>query len=422
MSMLVRPRFDGLWRHADFVKLWAGSTTSQFGSMLGALSFLAVVTLDATPLQMGVLAAVGVAPGVLFGFIAGVWVDRVRRRPVLISTDLARAVSVASLAVAYALGGLRIEHLYLVAFINGTLRTFFDVSFGAYVPALVGRDNLVEANSKLAASESVVEASTFSIGGWIVQLLNATVAVVIDAFTFLFSALFLIGIRTPESASIPTSERHDPLREVWHGLKFTLDNLVLRALFGIAVAEGLQHGIVGSIILIYGVRELGFETGVLATIFAVGGVSSFVGATFSTKITRRFGVGPTLIVGFLLFGLGALLLPLARGPLMVAGTFLMAALLFDASYTVYGINEVSLRQAVTPDHMLGRVTATVRFIGIGAFLLGSLMGGALAGTVGLRWTLVLGGASGVMGAAWLFVSPVRTIKDVAELAHEDGQG
>ena len=410
--MRIFPRLTGLWRNGDFVNLWAGSTVSQFGSWLGALSFAAVVTLGASPLQMGILGAVGVAPGVIFGFAAGVWADRMRRRPIMVIADIGRAVALASVSVAFALDVLRIEHLYVVVFVNGAFRTFFDVSSAAYLPTVLGRDNLVEANSKIAASESVVETGAFSVGGWIVQLATAMTAVIIDALSFLISALFFMAIRKPESVVTSTDKRQSPVREAWEGLGFVLGHPVLRAVTGSAVAESLVHGTVGSIVLIYGVRELGFGTGVLATIFAVGGVSSFVGATFSTRITRRFGVGPTMTAGFLLFGIGALVLALARGSLLTAGAVLVVGQLFDAAYTVYGINEVSLRQAVASDRMLGRVTATVRFVGIGVFLAASLLGGALAEVIGFRWTLVVGGGCGVLGAVWLFFSPVWGIREV----------
>ena len=402
----------GLWQNGDFVRLWMGSTVSQFGSWLGALSFAAVVVIGASPLQMGILGAVGVAPGLIFGFVVGTWTDYTRRRPVLVVCNIGRAVSLATVPMAFALGELRIEQLYAVAFVNGAFNTFFDVSFGAYVPTLVGRDNLVEANSKLAASESVVEAGAFSIGGWIVQLATAMVAVIIDAVSFLVSAFFFMAIRTAEPAPSSTDEPQSPLRETWAGLAFVVGHPTLRAVAGSAVAEGLLHGFVGAVILIYGVRELGFGTGILTTIFAVGGVSSFVGAAYSARITRRFGVGKTTVVGFLLFSVGALTLAMAQGPLLIAGAILVIAQFSDAAYTIYGVNEVSLRQAVTPDRFLGRVTATVRFVGIGVYLGAILLGGALAEMIGLRWTLALGGVCGLLGTGWLLLSPVRRMREL----------
>ena len=389
---------------------------SQLGSGLGALGLVAVLMLEASPLQMGILSAVGVAPGVMFGLGVGIWADRMRRRPILVVTGIARALSLASIPAAFALDALLIEQLYVVAFFNGVCQTFFNVSFGAYLPKMVGRGNLVEANSKLAASGSVVETGAFSVGGWIAQFATALATVVTGAFSFLLSALFFVAIRKPESPVSSTDEHRSTLREAWEGLAFVFGNLVLRALAGSAIAEGLLHGGVGAVILIYGVRELGLDPGVLATIFAVGGISSFVGATYSTRVSRLLGVGPATVVGFLLFGIGALTLALARGPVVFAGAVLVIWKLFEAPYTIYDINEVSLRQAVTPDRVLGRVTASIQFVGIGVYLVGLILGGVLAEIVGLRPTLMVAGGCGVVGAGWLFLSPVSKLR---ELPHDE---
>ena len=289
----------------------------------GALGLVAVVMLEASPLQMGVLSGAGVAPGVMFGLGIGVWADRMRLRPILVITSIVRALSLASVPAAFALDVLLMEQLYGVALINGVCRTFTSVSFGAYLPKVVGRGNLVEANSKLAASGSVVETSAFSVGGWIAQLASAVATVITEALSFVLSALFFLAIRIPESEVSSEDEHRSTLPEVWEGLAFVFANPVLRALAGSAVAEGLLHGGVGAVILIYGVRELGLDTGVLATIFAVGGISSLIGATYSTRVARLFGVGPATVVGLLLFGIGTLLLALARGPIVIAGAVLV---------------------------------------------------------------------------------------------------
>lgn len=385
---------------------------SQLASGLGALPLVAVLMLEASPLQMGILGAVGVAPGVMFGLGVGVWADRVRRRPILVVTGIARGISFASIPVAFAFNVLMMEHLYAVSLFNGVCRTFFNVSLGAYIPGIVGRRNLVEANSKLAASGSVVETGAFSVGGWIAQLAGALVTVAAGALSFLLSALLFAAIRKPELAVSSADEHRSALREIWEGLTFVFAHPVLRALAGSAVVEGLLHGVVGATILIYGIRELGLDAGLLATIIAVGGIASFIGATFSARITRTFGVGPAIVVGFLLFGIGTLILSLARGPLVVAGAVLIIWKLFDAPYTIYEINEVSLRQALTPDVLLGRVTATIQFVGIGVYLVGLILGGALAEVVGLRPTLMAAGACGVLGAGWLLLSPVWKMREL----------
>ena len=412
--MRIFPELTGLWRNGDFVRLWVATTMAQLGSGLGALALVAVLMLEASPLQMGILGAMGVAPGVVFGLGVGVWADRMRRRPILMATSIASALSLTSVPVAFALDALLMEQLYAVAFFNGVCRTFFSVSFGAYLPRVVGRDNLVEANSKLAASGSVVDTGAFSVGGWIAQLATALSAVVAGALSFLLSGLLLIAIRKPEPAISERDEHRSTLRAVWEGIVFVCRNRILLALVGSAIAEGLLHAGVGAVLLIYGVRELGLETGVLATILAVRGISSFIGATQSARVSRLLSVGPATVLGFLLFGIWTLILALARGPIWIAGLVLVIWQLFEAPYSVYNVNEVSLRQAVTPDGVLGRVTATFQFVGIGVYLVGVIMAGALAETVGLRPTLIVAGGCGVVGAGWLFFSPVWKLRQLPQ--------
>ncbi|MCH8061650.1 MAG: MFS transporter [Chloroflexi bacterium] len=409
-------RLTGLWRNTDFVKLWAGQTVSNFGTLMGALQFTAVLALSASPFQMGVLLAVGAAPGLLVGLVVGVWVDRLPRRPMLIAADIGRAVSLGSIPVAFVIGVLRMEQLYAVAFLNGALRTFFDIAYRSYLPSLVGRESLVEANSKLTASESVVEATAFSIGGWIVQLISAMAAVVIDALSFLVSAFFLLKIRKTEPPPDAESNRQSTIHDLSEGLRFVWGTPLLRAVTGSAIAEGMGDGIVGALWLIYGIDELGFEPGVLGTIAAVGGISAIFGATFARRITKRFGVGRTMAVGFLLYGLSMLLIPAARGPLAIAALFLIAHQLGDGAMIIYEINEMSLRQTITPDRLLGRVNASIRFVGIGTFLIGSLLGGALAEAIGLRWALAAGAGSVIIGALWLAASPIGRLKEMPTVA------
>jgi MFS family permease len=331
----LRLHLTGLWRNPDFIKLWAGRTVSQFGSLMGALSFVAVLALNATPFQMGLLMALRVAPGPLAGLFAGVWVDRLRRRPILIITDIGRAALIGSIPAAFFLGILRIEQLYFVAFAEGLLTIFFDVAYRSYLPSLVQRKDLVEANSKLSGSESVVEVSAFSVGGWTAQLLGAVVAAIVDAFSYLVSGIALVLIRKPEPQPASAGDRQSMGREILEGLVLVWKTPVLLAITVGAASEGLVYGIVGSVILIFGIRELGFDAGVLGTLFAIGGISSFLGAVFAGRLTRRFGIGPTMIAGYSAFVLSILLLPLARGPLIIAGLFLVAQQLSDAAITIY---------------------------------------------------------------------------------------
>ncbi|MBM3947199.1 MAG: MFS transporter, partial [SAR202 cluster bacterium] len=313
-------RLTGLWRNPDFLKLWAGQTVSAFGTLLGALQLTAILVLDATAFQVSVLTAAGVAPSLVAGLAVGAWVDRLPRRPVLVAADLGRAAVLASVPAVYFLGVLRVEHLWAVAFINGLFTAFVDVAYPAYLPSLVSRNQLIEANSKLSASTSVVEAGAFSVGGWIAQLLSAIVAVVIDAASFLLSGLMVLWIRKREPP--PSAQRRASLlRDVVEGLRFVWRQRLLRALASYTAAWGLAQGMIGATITLYGIRVLGIQPGVLGTIYAIGGVSSLLGAMAAVRLTRRFGLGPMIVLGGLVYGLSMLLVPAARGPVLISALF-----------------------------------------------------------------------------------------------------
>ena len=205
---------QGLWGDPDFVRFWVSRTVSNFGTLMGALQFVAVLVLHASPFQMGILGALGVAPSIVISFFAGVIADRVRRRPIMIASELGRFVLLASIPAAYLLGELRIEQLYAVAFLNGVLTTFFDVANRSYLPTLVRRGDLIDANSKLTASESFAEVTAFSIGGWIAQILNSVVVAAIGGLTFLVSAVSLAFIRKQEPDVEPSQDGGNVLREI----------------------------------------------------------------------------------------------------------------------------------------------------------------------------------------------------------------
>ncbi|MCC6778189.1 MAG: MFS transporter [Hyphomicrobiales bacterium] len=414
--MRRRPQLGGLWRHGDFVKLWAAQTISVFGSLITrtALPFAAILVLDATPLQIALLGVADIAPGILSGLVAGVWVDRMRRRPIMILADLGRAVALVSIPLAAAFDLLRIEHLYAVAFLTGILTTFFDVAYLSYLPSLLRRDELLEGNSKLAATNSVAEVGAFGLAGWLVQIFSAPIAILFDAISFVLSASLLRSIRTdePEPERAPAEAGPDIRQEVTAGLRVLLRDPLLRALGGSSIALDFSFRIVGTVFLLFATRELGFQPGILGLIFAVGGVSSFVGAIVAGRVSGRLGIGPAMIVGLILTGVGQLFVPLAQSASLAAIALLVAQqLIGDGGATVYLINQVSLRQAVTPSQVLGRVNASIQFLGLVAMLLGALLGGVLGETVGLRATLVCGGAFSLLAGIALALSTVRHVRE-----------
>ena len=410
--------FTGLWRNVNFMKLWFAQTVSELGSKMGALGFVAVLALGASPFQMGLMGAFRVLPALMFGLVAGVWVDRLPRRPILIVADFGSAALLASIAFAWAIDRLTIEHLYVVGFGTGLTSVFFEVAYRSYLPSLVPRGDLVEANSKLSTSEAVVETTGFSAGGWIAQILGSITVVVFDAITFFVSGITLLTIRKHEFTPERTSERRSIRREIVEGLTFVWKDGVLRAIAGSSILGGFAMGVMITLWLLYGVEELGIQPGVLGTIAAVGGVTSLGGAVYARRITEKFGIGPTMVVTQAIAAVLFFMIPAASGPVFIAATFLVINQFGDAPGIIYGINETSLRQAITPRNMLGRVNASNQIVRLGGSLVGSLAAGILGEIIGLRATMVVGGVFAVLGVIVLAVSPVLKIAELSEAVEE----
>jgi MFS family permease len=402
----------GLWRNAGFVRLWIGQTISVGGSMIGktALSFTAILLLHATPFQLGILFAAGLLPGFLAGLIAGAWVDRLRRRPILIWTDIGRAVLLAVIPLAAFLGFLRIEHLYVVSFLVSILTVFFDVAYQSYLPSLIHRTELLDGNSKLSASASVAEACGFAAAGWLVQLFTAPITILIDAISFVISAISLWLIRAPEGAAAHDIQPN-LRREIVEGLGALLHNAILRATAVCTISQEFFVGIYGALVVLYMARDLGFSPGILGTIWALGGISSLIGAVATQSATKCFGIGPAMVAGCLLSGIAMIFVPLAQGAVLTAALLLiLQQLLGDCAATIYQINQVSLRQAITQERLLGRVNASAQFLGLGAMLAGSVLGGCLGEIIGVRTMLFVSGFGTVFSALWLWFSPVRGLR------------
>jgi len=410
--------FTGLWRNVNFMKLWFAQTVSELGSKMGALGFVAVLALAASPFQMGLIGAFRVLPALMFGLVAGVWVDRLPRRPILILADFGSGALLASIVVAWAIDRLTIEHLYVVGFGTGLTSVFFQVAYRSYLPSLVPRGDLIEANSKLSTSEAVVETTGFSAGGWIAQILGSITVVVFDAITFFVSGIALLTIRKHGPVPEKTSEQPSIRREIVEGLSFVWKDGILRAIAGSTIFSGIGMGMVFTLWLLFGVEELGIQPGVLGTIAAVGGVTSLGGAVYAQRVTKKFGIGPTMVVTHALAAVSFFLIPAASGPVFIAATFLVINQFGDAPGVIYGINETSLKQAITPLNMLGRVNASSHVVGLSGTLVGSLAAGILGEMIGLRATIVVGGVFVLLGVVVLVVSPVLKTKELPEAVED----
>jgi MFS family permease len=416
--------FTGLWAHPDFVRLWAGTTTSMFGSLIGqlALSFTAIEFLHASAAEVAVLGVCQLVPGFLVSPAAGVWVDRLRRRPVMIVCDLGRAVVLFSVPIAAVFDSLTLTQLFAVAAANSALTVFFGAAYQSYLPTLVKREELVEGNAKLAGTASVAEIGSFSISGWLVQLLKAPGALAIDAASFVVSAVFVWRIKQPEVPALRHEDEHF-WREAVEGARVVLRDGVLRSL---ALAEGVEamaEKVLTTVFLLYLNQQLGFSPGVLGMIFAVGGVTSLFGAWLANRGTLFFGgVGPTLIVSSFMRATGALFMPLCPGNNAIGVSSLVAnQVVTDPFWALYEIHDVSLRQGITPERAQGRMFANFRLLNFGFALVGTALGGVLGQAIGYRETLAVAVALMYASALILLASPVRKVGRIeAESVVEEG--
>ena len=409
-----------LLRQPDFLKLWSAQTVSQIGNQISllAIPLVAIIILGASAFEVGLLGTIEFLPFILFSLPAGVWVDRLRRRPILIAGDIVRAGSLASIPVAHQLGVLSIWQLYVVGFITGAATVFFDVAYQSYLPALVERDQLVEGNSKLEVSHSAAHIVGPGAAGVLIGWLTAPLAIVLDSLSFVASAAFLFAIRRREATPAPRRDEGgrglgSMRREMMEGLRYVLGQPYLRAIAACTSVSNLFSQFVFAILLVYLVREFGMTPEVIGIVFSIGAVGFLPGALVANRIASRLGVGPTIVASAFLLGPGNLLVAIAppdlAAPFIVAGVFIGG---FGG--VVYNINQVSLRQAITPQRMQGRMNATMRFLVWGTIPIGSLLGGALATVIGLRETILLGGVGGFLPFLFVLFSPVRSIQEMPE--------
>jgi predicted MFS family arabinose efflux permease len=280
------------------------------------------------------------------------------------------------------------RQLYVVVALTGILAVFFDVAYQSYLPSLVKREQVLEGNSKLALGSSMAEIAGPGLAGMLVQLITAPIAILVDALSFLWSALMVWLIRKPEPIPAPRGDSRI-LHELAAGLRTVAGHPVQRAIARQAATASFFIGFFLSLYVLYAIRYLRISPAVLGVVIAVGGVANMLGALLAWRLARRFGVGNTLIGSMLLIGVAALMIPLSHGSVLIGTVLLVAAQLGDLGWPIYNINELTLRQAITPKDMLGRVNAVMQMLIRGVFPVGSFCGGALASVIGVRPTLTL---------------------------------
>lgn len=399
---------------SDFSKLWAALSVSLVGSQITtlALPLFAAAVLDVSPFQMGVLTAAGQIPFLLCSLPAGILADRVRRRPILVSADWGSAALLMTIPLAVPFGGPSFLQLCAVAFGIGTFAVVSEVAHYAYVPTLVGRSQLTEFNSRLQVSYSASESAGPGLAGVLVQWITAPFAVLVDAVSFMVSALLLRSIKGEEPRLVNEGPRLPLHRLLTDGIRLLLSHPLMRPIIltGVFVAI-FDNGIIALYVL-YATRELGLNAASVGLIFVAGGLGAIPGAVLARWVGNRFGVGPAIVTGLLAAGLAGLLIPFASGPALLVIVMLAAAKAFGAlAFTVANIHQWSLRQAVTPDELAGRVTAGQRFIVYGGGSLGALFSGALGGAVGLRPALFVCVLGSILAPVWGYFSPLRQLRE-----------
>jgi predicted MFS family arabinose efflux permease len=406
------------------MKLWAGQTISELGSVVTrtAIPLVALLVLHGRVLEFALLVVSASLATLLVGFFAGAWVDRLRRRPLLVWSDIIRAALLFSIPAAYLAGVLRIEQLYLVVFVEAGIASFFTPAYRAYVPSLVGTDRVVEGNSKLATSSSLAEIGGPGLGGGLVQLVGAPFAILLDAISFVVSAISLLLIHTPEPAR-PARTSTVPIRiEIAEGVQLVRRHALLLPLTlrsTIAHVSGSFYAVLYTLFLI---EDLHLSPFLFGVVISAGGVGSLVGSFFAASVIRWLGLGPALIwtaTGAAVIGV---LTPLAGGPLLLATLMVfLPQLIGDGLQTIEEVAELSLVQGVIPDRILGRVNATLDVFSHGiAYPLGALLAAGLAQTISVRAGIAIGWAGMAASILLLVLSPLPRVRQPTDALALEG--
>lgn len=412
-------RLTGLWRHAEFRKLWAGQATSLVGSqMVGlALPLTAVIVLDASPLQMGAITAVSALPALFFGLHLGVWTDRRKRRPILVAADIGRALLLLSIPIAHQFDALTIELLYAVAIGMGAMSLLFEIAYRSFLPAVISRDQLVEGNSKLEMAKSGAAVAGPSISGVLIQAISAPFVMLFGAAAFAISAVIygLLRVNEPDPtpATSPDGQVQTAMAGIAEGLRFIRGNRTLVGIAGSQAILNLFNAAIEAIAILYMVRELGLSPGLLGITFAAGSVGLFIGAVAASRLTSRIGIGPVITLGILIAAASDLILPLIGGPTpLVVVALASGEVLLATGFVLYNVGQVSLRQAVTPDRLLGRMNAIMIVMARSAIPAGALLGGILGQLIGLREALIIAVIGEAAAVLWLLYFRIWTVRSI----------
>lgn len=413
---------SALWKHRDFLNVWAAETISVFGSQfyLIAMPLAAVLVLDANAADMGLLFAVEMSPFLIFGLFAGVLADRMERRRMMIVCDFGRAFALAVIPVAWYFNLLTWPVMFGVAFTAGVFTAFFDIAYQAYLPVLVKRNQLLDANSKLETSRSSSQVAGPSIAGLLVDIAGAPLAIVTNSLSFIGSAVFLLRVKKRESV-VRKGAHKSIMAEIREGLDIVFSSPTLRGIAGCTATSNLFGSMFFALMMLFMVDSLQLSPSWIGVIFAIGASGAVVGAVVSSRIVAAIGLGKTIFASAALSGIPVVLLILAYPsnavivlmPLMFVNGLLMV---------IYNVNQVSLRQSITPDHLQGKMNATMRFLVWGVFPVGGLLGGYLGEALGIRTTILISGIGVLVSVVWIVLSPVIKIESLTDEDMEEVPG
>ncbi|PWK47756.1 putative MFS family arabinose efflux permease [Actinoplanes xinjiangensis] len=408
-----------LWHVADYRNLFLSHTVSLVGTNISILAFplIALLLLDASATEVSLLAAVEFLPSLLLGLPAGAWVERLPRRAVLIVSDVGRAVAMATIPVAYVLDVLNLPLLFVVAFVIGLGTLFFDVAQMSYLPALIAEEELADGNGKMEGARSFAQLAGPSAGGFLVQLFTAPLAIALDVLTYVASAIFLFRVRGRETAAEPI-ERMTLRKEIAEGVRFVFGHPLVRPLALCALAADLAFAAVLALQVPYASSTLHLSPGAIGVALAVGSAGGLLGAVLSSPLAERIGSGRAVIVSVVVFSVGAAMVPLATG---IAG-FTAGLFVVYLGVVVFNVLQMTICQTVTPDRLLGRMNATLRFLSWGAVPVGAAVGGLLVVPLGIRAVLWIAAGVCALAVLPLLFSKIRTGSADVEPQPQDEPG
>jgi len=411
-----------LWRNADFLWLWAGESVSLFGSQVTelALPLTAVIVLGAGPAEMGLLGALRFLPYLLLTLPAGLLADRRRRRPILLWANVGRGLLIGLVPALALVGVLRIEQLYLIGFAVGSLTVIFDVTYWSYLPSVVDRDQLVEGNSRLMATSAIASVGGPGFGGYLVQVLTAPIALLVDAASFLLSSvsLAMIGRAEPVPDRTGGGTAAAELRE---GIATVAGNPVLRALAATAGSYNLFDAWISALFVLFAVDALGLSPGTIGLVFSAGALGALAGSLAAGPLARRIGIGPAVVWSVVLECAAMLPVAFAGGPPpLVLGVLAIAFFANGAGVSLSSVHAITVRQTVTPDRLLGRMTASYRLIGYGGIPVGAFLGGLIGELLGVRTGILLGAIGMLSAAAFVVASPLLRMRNLVATGVAEG--